>query len=235
MSQSSAPKNLAEGGDGLETSKDLYAAHNPNGNLVKSKQRISDHGEVFTPSWLVEDMLSLVSHETSRIDSRFLEPACGSGNFLGAVLLRKFESVDKKYSKSDFERKIYALFSLMCIYGIELLADNIEECQSNLLEIFCTYLNLGIGDKIARSAREVLKANIIQGDALTLLNVTGKPIEFPEWGYLGKGKFQRRNFRYDVLTQRAGIEGTLFEMFEEHQLFRPTRVYPPIDFDEITS
>ncbi len=203
--------------------------------LVKSRKRVADHGEVFTPSWLVEDMLSLVSQESSRIDSRFLEPACGSGNFLGAVLLKKFGSVNEKYSQSNFEKKIYALFSLMCIYGIELLEDNIEECKSNLLELFCSFLNVDIGDKLAISAREVLTANIIQGDALTLRKVNGKPIEFPEWGYLGKGKFQRRDFRYDVLTQRAGVEGTLFEMFEENQLFSPTKTYPPMNFDEIKS
>lgn len=203
--------------------------------LVKSRQRVADHGEVFTPSWLVEDMLNLVHQETGRVDSRFLEPACGSGNFLGAVLQKKFETVNKKYSQSDFEKKIYSLFSLMCIYGIELLQDNIEECKANMLQLFCSFLNIEISDKISISAREVLTANIIQGDALTLRGATGKPIEFPEWGYLGKGKFQRRDFRYDVLTQRAGVEGTLFEMFEENQLFTPTKTYPPMNFDEIKS
>ena len=58
-------------------------------SLVKSKQRVTDHGEVFTPSWMVEDMLNLVKGESERIDSRFLEPACGDGNFLKVVLQRK--------------------------------------------------------------------------------------------------------------------------------------------------
>ena len=57
-------------------------------SLTRSKQRVADHGEVFTPAWLVEDMLNLVKDESERIDARFLEPACGSGNFLVKVLQR---------------------------------------------------------------------------------------------------------------------------------------------------
>ncbi|HET6402897.1 MAG TPA: DNA methyltransferase, partial [Candidatus Kapabacteria bacterium] len=113
-------------------------------SLVKSKQRVADHGEVFTPAWLVEAMLDLVKEETERINSRFLEPACGSGNFLVPILQRKLAAVEKKYSNSDFERRHYALLALMCIYGIELLADNIDECRANLLEIFSEYLRLDL-------------------------------------------------------------------------------------------
>ncbi len=104
-------------------------------SLIKSKKRVADHGEVFTPRWLVEKMLDLVKGETERIDSRFLEPACGSGNFLVPVLQRKLAAVEAKYGKSEFERRHYALLALMCIYGIEFLADNIAECRANLLEI----------------------------------------------------------------------------------------------------
>ena len=109
-------------------------------SLVKSKQRVADHGEVFTPAWMVEAMLDLVKGETERIDSRFLEPACGNGNFLVQVLRRKLAAVELKYGQSDFERRQYALLALMCIYGIELLPDNIAECRANLLEIFADYL-----------------------------------------------------------------------------------------------
>src|ERR1700730_11175812 len=108
--------------------------------LFKSKQRVADHAEVFTPPWMVEAMLDLVKGETERIDSRFLEPACGSGNFLVQVLRRKLDSVELKFSKSDFERSHYALLGLMCIYGIELLDDNIAECRVNLLAAFADYL-----------------------------------------------------------------------------------------------
>jgi hypothetical protein len=201
--------------------------------LIKSRQRVADHGEVFTPIWMVNDMLNLVRDESERIDSRFLEPACGSGNFLMAVLNRKLLTVQSKYGKSEFEKRQHALFSLMCIYGIELLGDNVEECRKNLLEVYSNYLELKVGDICFRAAVEVLKVNIVQGDALTLTRTDGSHIEFAEWGYLGTGRFQRRDFRFDALTQRASTHGTLFELFEEHQLFVPTKTYAPMNIEEI--
>lgn len=211
----------------------LVASNDPEG-LVKSRKRVADHGEVFTSSWMVEDMLSLVKSESERIDSRFLEPACGSGNFLKVILTKKLDTVQSKYGKSEFEKKHQALFALMCIYGIELLSDNIEECRQILLEIFASFLNIGEEDAWYLAARAVLKANILQGDALTLRTSSGEHIEFPEWGYLGSGKYQRRDFRYDDLTQRSSIQGTLFELFEEDQLFVPTRTYPKMSAEELS-
>ena len=111
-------------------------------SLVKSKQRVADHGEVFTPDWMVQDMLDLVKDESERIDSRFLEPACGSGNFLVPVLQRKLSTVKSRYSKSEFEKVHYSLLALMSLYGIELLEDNVEECRSNLLAEFSKFLKL---------------------------------------------------------------------------------------------
>jgi len=203
-------------------------------NLVKSRQRVADHGEVFTSGWMVEDMLNLVKDESERIDSRFLEPACGSGNFLKVVLSKKLRTVQSKYGKSEFEKRHQALFSLMCIYGIELLGDNIEECRQLLLDIFASFLMIGEEDTWYQAARAVLKANILQGDALTLRTSEGEHIEFPEWGYLGSGKYQRRDFRYDELTQRSSIQGTLFELFEEGQLFVPTKTYPKMSVEELS-
>src|SRR5690606_8444507 len=134
--------------------------------MIKSKKRVADHGEVFTPSWLVEAMLDLVKDETERIDSRFLEPASGSGNFLVEVLRRKLAAVELKYGKSRFERRHYALLALMCIYGIELLPDNIAECRANLLEILAEYLNLEDADELYQAASYVLSQNLVHGDAL---------------------------------------------------------------------
>ena len=202
-------------------------------SLVKSRQRIEDHGEVFTPGWLVEEMLDLVKDESERIDSRFLEPACGSGNFLKSVLARKLATVESKYGKNNFEKQQHALFALMCIYGIELLADNLEECRLILLEVFTEFLGVGNEDVLYLAARNVLKVNILQGDALTMTTVEGSHIEFPEWAYLGAGKFQRRDFRYDALTQRSSIQGTLFELFEEHHLFVPTKTFPTMTVEGI--
>jgi hypothetical protein len=205
----------------------------PSVTLVKSKQRVADHGEVFTPSWMVEDMLDLVKGESERIDSRFLEPACGSGNFLKVVLQRKLSTVQSRYGKSDFERNHYALFGLMCIYGIELLEDNVVECRKNLLDIFSAKLKIGVESIWYKTALVVLNSNIIHGDALTLKTPDGQPINFPEWGYLGSGKFQRRDFRYDSLTQRSSIEGSLFEFLEEHEVFIPTKTHLPMTVQEI--
>ena len=110
---------------GAVKTEEWYAWRDRLMNYVKSKQRVADHGEVFTPAWMVEAMLDLVKDETERIDSRFLEPACGSGNFLVEILRRKLVAVELKYGKSDFERRHYSLLALMCLYGIELLPDNI--------------------------------------------------------------------------------------------------------------
>ncbi|GAA5030778.1 SAM-dependent methyltransferase [Microbacterium fluvii] len=199
--------------------------------LVKSRRRVADHGEVFTPRWLVDDMLDLVKSETERIDSRFLEPACGSGNFLVPVLERKLAAVQARYGGSDFEKRHYALFALMCIYGIELLPDNAAECRENLAGTFARYLKT---DAVAaEAARTVLAANIVQGDALAMTDAAGDPIVFPEWGYLGRGRYQRRDFRFDALTQRSAASGTLFDAFEEHEIFTPVRTYPAITIDEL--
>ncbi|MFC9935448.1 N-6 DNA methylase [Glutamicibacter sp. NPDC127525] len=202
-------------------------------NLVKSKQRVADHGEVFTPDWMVEDMLDLVKHESARIDSRVLEPACGSGNFLVPVLARKLVTVQLRHGKNDFEKRHYALFALMCTYGIELLADNAEECRDNLAELFNTFLGINNDDQWAQAARAVLAVNIVRGDALTMTVPGGQPITFAEWGYLGKGKFQRRDFRYDDLTQRASYEGTLFGELDDDDLFVPSQTYPTMTFGQI--
>lgn len=206
-------------------------------SLFKSKQRIADHGEVFTPPWMVEAMLDLVRDESERIDSRFLEPACGSGNFLVQVLRRKLAAVERKFGKSDFEKRQYALLALMCIYGIELLADNIAECRANLLEILADYLNLDEADDLYRAAAYVLSRNLVHGDALTIRTHDGQPITFAEWGYLGKGKFQRRDFRLDTLTQSAAWaeEGTLFAHLGKHEIFTPAKTYPPMTMSELAS
>jgi hypothetical protein len=206
-------------------------------SLVKSKQRVADHGEVFTPAWMVEAMLNLVKDETERIDSRFLEPACGDGNFLVQILRRKLAAVDLKYAKSDFERRHYALFALMCLYGIELLPDNIAECRANLLKIFAGQLSLVQSDALYRAAFYVLSQNLVHGDALTMRSQGDQPITFAEWGYLRKGRFQRRDFRFDALAQSSAFseEGSLFAHLGNHEIFTPTKTYPPMTVGELAA
>ena len=209
--------------------------------LIRSKQRVADHGEVFTPAWLVEDMLNLVKEETERIDSRFLEPACGSGNFLVPVLRRKLATVEIKYGRSDFDKKMFALFGLMCIYGIELLEDNIAECRANLLEIFCEYLNLGDQDDLYLAATYVTKLNLVHGDAMKMKDADGQPILFAEWGYIGKGKFQRRDFRLAALTQAATFSkrsnatetGSLWADSGKDEIFQPERTFRPMTVQDM--
>jgi hypothetical protein len=204
---------------------------------VKSKQRVADHGEVFTPEWMVAAMLDLVKDETERIDSRFLEPACGSGNYLVLILRRKLAVVHLKYSCSEFDRRHYALLAIMCIYGIELLPDNIEECRSGLLTIFQEFVATAPRDDISAAAAWVLQQNIVHGNALTMQTSSGNPISFPEWGYLGKGRFQRRDFRFDNLTQSAkfNARGSLFAHVEKHELFTPTHTYEPMTIGDLAT
>jgi hypothetical protein len=206
-------------------------------SLIKSKQRVIDHGEVFTPPWLVDAMLDQVKDETTRIDSRFLETACGSGNFLVQVLKRKLAAVETKYGKSSFERQHYALLGLMCIYGIELLPDNIAECRENLLEIFADYLSLGEDSDLIRAANAVIQENLVHGDALTMKATDGSPITFSEWGYVGKGKFQRRDFRFDLLTHSSAFsaEDSLFAHLGKHELFSPVKTWSLMTVTELAS
>jgi hypothetical protein len=206
-------------------------------SIVKSKQRVADHGEVFTPTWMVEAMLDLVKGETERIDSRFLEPACGSGNFIVQILKRKLAAVELKFGKNEFERRHYALLALMCIYGIELLPDNITECRANVLGILADYLKLDESDDLYRAASHVLALNLVHGDARKMLTHDGQPITFAEWGYLSKGKFKRRDFRFDTLTHSSAFsaEGDLFSQLGKHEIFTPAKSYLPMTVSELAA
>lgn len=204
-------------------------------SLVKSLKRVADHGEVFTPDWLVQEMLNTVSHEAERIDARFLESACGSGNFVLAIFRRKLGTVNRKFGGSVFEKRHHALFALMSIYGIEILEDNVAECRSNLVGIFESFVGEDADPSWVRAARVVVESNIVHGDALSMLSARGVPIVFPEWAYLTKGKFSRRDFSYDSLTQRASFRGTLFEDMAEHDIFIPVCEYPPLTVQDIAN
>ena len=222
-------------------------------NLIKSKQRVADHGEVFTPPWLVEKMLDLVKGETERIDSRFLEPACGSGNFLVPILQRKLAAVEARYGKTEFEKRHYALAALASLYGIELLADNIAECRANLLDVLAQYLSLTDHDDQYRAANLFLSTNLIHGDAMARTNAEGGPISVVEWSYIGKGKFNRRDFSLAKLVKRSAFgerwstpdeerESTLFQeprpAFNHRgrdEIFVPIKHYPPMTVRELAA
>src|SRR5688500_11831988 len=141
---------------------------------ANSRQRVIDHGEVFTPPGLVDDMLDLVAHECERVDSRFLEPACGTGNFLAEVLRRRLALVDKRH-KPRTQWEPNALLGLACLYGIELLFDNVNDCRQRLHSLFADHYNARYGkqarDECLAAARHIVNCNILQGDALKMTTV----------------------------------------------------------------
>ena len=189
-----------------------------NKNLTKSRTRIRDHGEVFTPDFIVEDMLNLVKHETERIDSRFLESACGDGNFIIKVLEKKLEVVEKKYKKNQFDYERNALIAVSSIYGIELLEDNIQEARKRLYDFFIknykrVYKNK-VNQRLLDNIEFILKKNIVQGDALTFKDKNGKGIIFPEWSAINGTMVQRRDFQFGDLANFNPKQPTLFAKME---------------------
>ncbi len=162
---------------------------------VVSKKRVADHGEVFTSEREVNAMLDLVKQETVRIDSRFLEPACGTGNFLVEILRRKLEVVKNRYKKNQLEYERYAVIAVSSIYGIDLLQDNVEKARKRLFTIFdkqyTSFYKTKCRDECRKSIKFILQKNIIRGDALTLKADNDQPIIFSEWSAVN-GSFLKR-------------------------------------------
>lgn len=208
---------------------------------VRTKKRVSDYGEVLTGRREVNAMLELVKQETERIDSRFLEPACGDGNFLAVILERKLAVVEKRYGKSrlDFERN--AVLAVSSIYGIDILPDNVRDCRRKLFQVFeANYTRLfkaGAKDKCREAVRFILERNIVWGDALTLKTVEKTPsyIVFSEWSPVNGSMLKRRDFTFHGLLAHEGMkELPLFSDLGEN-VFIPTpeREYPPVHFMEV--
>ena len=211
---------------------------------VISKQRVSDHGEVYTHPREVNAMLDLVKQETERIDSRFLEPACGTGNFLVEILARKLAVVANKYKKSQLEYERYAVLAISSIYGIDILADNVVACQDRLFESFnAQYSGLyktQAQDKCREAVRFILRCNILQGDALTLKTVgdtatPASPIVFSEWSAVNGSLLKRRDFVYAHLVETSSHrEMPLFsDLDEEAYIPEPVKDYPLVHFLEV--
>lgn len=204
---------------------------------VTSKQRVVDHGEVFTNPREVNAMLDLVKQETERIDSRFLEPACGTGNFLAEVLERKLRVVRRDYANSQLAYERYAVLAASSVYGIDILQDNVEACQTRLFDIIDReyselYKNEAKED-FRRTVRYILACNIVWGDALTLKTVGDdpQPIIFPEWSAIN-GHLKRRDFSFKELISQASMqELPLFsDLGEEVFIPEPVREYPLVHF-----
>ena len=137
---------------------------------VKSKQRVTDHGEVFTAEREVNAMLDLVKQETERIDSRFLEPACGDGNFLAEILRRKLAVVKRKYKKSPLDYEKNAVLAATSIYGVDILQDNVEACRQRMFEIwdneYQAVLKNEVNEDCRAAVRFIFSRNIVCGNAL---------------------------------------------------------------------
>lgn len=197
---------------------------------VISKQRVADHGEVFTSQREVSAMLDLVQQETQRIDSRFLEPACGTGNFLAEVLERKLCVVDRRYRRSPIEHERYTLLAVSSIYGIDLLEDNVVECRRRLLAIVESHCKTLFNADFLLVIRFVLERNIIHGDARSLQTVGDqpRPIVFSEWSLVNGSMVKRRDFEFHELLSFAGMKGKpLFSDLGEEAFFpEPVKDYP---------
>lgn len=211
---------------------------------VVSKQRVADHGEVYTNPREVNAMLDLVKQETERIDSRFLEPACGTGNFLTEILARKLRVVERRYKRSRLEYERYAVVAVSSIYGIDILADNVVECRRRLFEQFdAEYTRLfkdEARDETRAAVRFLLERNIIHGDALTLKTVMAEgrpgenpqPIIFSEWSLVTGNMIKRRDFAFEELLAHASMrELPLFsDLGEDVFIPTPVKEYPLVHF-----
>ncbi len=208
---------------------------------VKSKQRVADHGEVLTGKREVNAMLDLVKSETERIDSRFLEPACGTGNFLTEILERKLRVVEARYRKSQLDYERYAILAVSSIYGIDILEDNVQQCRHRLFGVFeWSYTGLfknRAKNKCREAVRFILECNIVWGDALTLKTVGGVPgyIVFSEWSPVNGSLLKRRDFTFHGLLTHEGMkELPLFsDLGEDVFIPTPEKEYPPTHFLEV--
>ena len=204
------------------------------GKQVKSKKRVTDHGEVYTNIREVNAMLDLVKHETERIDSRFLEPACGDGNFLAEVLRRKLSVVDGRYGKSQAEWERYAIIAVSSIYGVDILEDNAQECRDRLLGLFTEWYSKRfkeIKSECLRSAQFIFSKNIIWGDALSFTNpVTKEPIVFSEWSAINSTMIKRRDYVFRFLVEKTHQFSIFNDEGEPAAIDEPVKDYPLIHY-----
>lgn len=213
---------------------------------TKSKQRVAVHGEVFTAEREVNAMLDLVKPETERIDSRFFEPACGNGNFLAEILRRKLVVVKSRYGKNAADYERYAVIAISSIYGVDILPDNVQECQKRLYkiwnDIYTKQCKCDVNDETRAAVRFILKKNILCGDALTLEQADGTPIIFAEWSAINGCLLKRRDFELSQMLHAVdpGLQPDLFGNGGNFKceasdpfVLRPIREFPPIHYRRV--
>ncbi len=207
-------------------------------NQVTSRERVANHGEVFTAAREVNAMLDLVKDETQRIESRFLEPACGTGNFLVEILKRKLAVVENRYSKNQLEFERYAILAVSSIYGVDILQDNVQTCRDRLLEVFANcyrgHYKSTFKPECVRSAEFILSRNILWGDALSLKtpDENAEPIIFSEWSAVNGSLIKRRDFTLAHLLDCRPFEGAnLFsDLGDEAFIPKPVADFPLTHF-----
>ncbi len=206
----------------------------------ENRSRISEFGEVFTAEREVTAMIDLVSNEAERIDSRFLEPACGDGNFLNEILKRKLEIVKNKYRKDKTDFKKYVFIAVSSIYGIDILADNVISCQQRLMTLVkleCSgLLDEKHEDNFFDIVEFLLSKNIIHGDALSLnYAASTKPIVFSEWSMVSEGMIKRTDYTFTNLLAYQPFSGdSLFsDLGNEVILPHPHKKFPLTHFMSI--
>ena len=199
---------------------------------IKSKERVSQRGEVFTAEREVNSMLDLVANECLRPDSRFLEPACGDGNFLSAILKRKLTELRRKYKKSPRDYEKLSIVAIGSLYGVDIMIDNVEACRERLFSIWDTeytdHCKSEASDEARDAAKFIIERNIINGNALTLMcvdangNDTKAPIVFSEWTLINGTQMQRSDYTmadlltYNDTSTEDGM-GNLFALTEEQK------------------
>lgn len=204
------------------------------GKQTKSKDRVRDYGEVFTNEREVKAMCDLVKDETERIDSRFLEPACGDGNFLAEILKRKLAVVKAKYKKSPLDYERNAVLAATSIYGVDIMADNVEACRNRMFEIwnkeYTAVCKKDANDQTRNAVQFIFQKNIVCGNALTLKKVDKdgnelkEPIVFSEWAFITGSNLQRKDYTFDELlnsdkkqlTIKEDDEGTFLRQYITH-------------------
>ncbi len=206
---------------------------------IKSKSRVAEYGEVITNIREIRDMLNLVKNETQRLDSKFLEPACGDGQFILEVLREKLVILKNKYYLNKYEYEKHLILVVGSTYGIDILEDNVITTRSNIFKIFENEYKKIFFDKINLSLKKsiqfVINKNIIWGDALTLLEIaTKKPIIFSEWSIIGS-KVKRRDFSYNDLIAYApfGKDSLFSDLNEEVNIPSPVKTFDLINYDKL--
>ena len=203
---------------------------------IKSRKRVTEHGEVFTSEKEVNAMLDLVKHETERIDSRFLEPACGEGNFLAEIVIRKLKVVEYRYSKNQFDFERNSVIAMSSIYGIDILNDNVIACQDRLFNIFdikyTTLYDNQCKDECKNSIKFIFSKNILCGDALTLKSNNDELLIFSEWSTVNSNMVKRREFSFHGLLQHESMKElpVFSDLGEDVFIPEPIKEYPLTPF-----